>query len=301
VISFRFHLVSLVAVFLALGLGVLAGTTVLNQVLVTRLENQTEAFSRQNARLDEALNDMEDFQEQALPYLLEGRLQGQRAVLITQEGTDDQAIANVRSGLEDAGASVLALISVGSRLALPTEEDRAALAETLGVSDSDDPVELKRQAAEALATRLLVGPLENDLLAELIGQEFLLNRGPGLGEQGLEELSDADLVVVVGGGAEQPAPRPDTFLVPLVASLAQSEGDLVVAAAESVDSRYEFVTLLRGDPDTAAGIVTQDNVDQVAGEVGLVLALEDLMLFGEPGHYGEKDGASDLIPPADTG
>ena len=36
-ISFRYHLVTIVAVFLALGLGVLAGTTVLDQALVDRL------------------------------------------------------------------------------------------------------------------------------------------------------------------------------------------------------------------------------------------------------------------------
>jgi hypothetical protein len=43
--------------------------------------------------------------------------------------------------------------------------------------------------------------------------------------------------------------------------------------------------------------VTQDNVDQLPGEISLVLAVEDLLDEGEPGHYGVKSGATGLMPP----
>jgi hypothetical protein len=307
-ISFRFHLVSLVAVFMALGLGILAGTTVLNRGIVAQLQNQTEDLEssrdqvrEENARLRAELALVNRFNEMVVPYLVNGRLTGQDAILITQEGTDDTAINRVVEGLEAAGAEVKALLSVGSRMALPAEDDRQDLATAIGQEDVTDPAELKLLTAEAVADRLSFGPEEEDLLVELIQAEFFLNPGPGLGEQGLSELSAADLVVVVGGGSEQPALRPDVFLVPLVASLAGNGDEQAVAAAESLESTYEFVTLLRSDGDTANQIVTQDNVDELLGEVGLVLALEDLMVFGEAGHYGAKDGASTLIPPAETG
>jgi Copper transport outer membrane protein, MctB len=307
-ISFRFHLVSLVAVFMALGLGVLAGTTVLDQLIVAGLEEQARVLERdleqvreENAEFQAEAERLSEFSEEILPYMIEGRLTGQDALLITQEGTDDTAINRVVEGLEAAGAEVRALLSVGSRMALPTEDDRQDLATAIGQEDVTDPAELKLLTAEAVADRLSFGPEEEDLLVELIQAEFFLNPGPGLGEQGLSELSAADLVVVVGGGSEQPALRPDVFLVPLVASLAGNGDEQAVAAAESLESTYEFVTLLRSDGDTANQIVTQDNVDELLGEVGLVLALEDLMVFGEAGHYGAKDGASTLIPPAETG
>lgn len=307
-ISFRFHLVSLVAVFMALGLGVLAGTTVLDQLIVAGLEEQARVLERdlgqvreENAQFQAEAERFSEFSEEILPYMIEGRLTGQDAVLITQEGTDDAAINRVREGLEAAGADVLALLSVGTRMALADEADRVDLATAIGAEETTDSVELKRLTAVAVAERLSFGPDEGDLLDELIQTEFLLNQGPGLGEQGLSELSAADVVVVVGGGSEQPALRPDRFLVPLVASLAGNGDDKAVAAAESLESTYEFVTLLRSDGDVANQIVTQDNVDELLGEVGLVLALEDLMVFGEAGHYGAKDGASTLIPPAETG
>jgi hypothetical protein len=300
-ISFRFHLVSLVAVFMALGLGVVAGTTVLNRGIVAQLEQRTEGLEDQSRRNENEIAQLRQYSESTLAHLLSGRLSGEEAVLITQEGTDDAAINRVREGLEAAGADVMALLSVGTRLALAEEADRVDLADAIGAEEVTDPAELKLLTAEAVADRLSFGPEEEDLLEQLIQAEFLLNQGPGLGEQGLSELSAADLVVVVGGGSEQPALRPDRFLVPLVASLAGNGDDQAVAAAESFESTYEFVTLLRSDGDTANQIVTQDNVDELLGEVGLVLALEDLMVFGEAGHFGAKDGASELIPPAETG
>ncbi|HEV2928164.1 MAG TPA: copper transporter [Propionibacteriaceae bacterium] len=300
-ISFRFHLVSLVAVFMALGLGILAGTTVLNRGIVAQLERQTRDLVEQRDQDQAEIAELRQFAESTLPHVLSGRLSGQDAVLVTQEGTDDAAINRVREGLEAAGADVMALLSVGTRMALTEESDRVDLANAVGAEEGTDPADLKLLTAEAVADRLSFGPDEEDLLEQLIQAEFLLNQGPGLGEQGLSELSTADVVVVVGGGSEQPALRPDRFLVPLVASLAGNGGEQAVAAAESFESAYEFVTLLRSDGDTANQIVTQDNVDELLGEVGLVLALEDPMVFGEAGHFGAKDGASDLIPPAETG
>ena len=41
-IPWRYHLVSIMAIFLALGLGVLVGTTVINPGLVKNLSSQTE-------------------------------------------------------------------------------------------------------------------------------------------------------------------------------------------------------------------------------------------------------------------
>jgi hypothetical protein len=69
-----------------------------------------------------------------------------------------------------------------------------------------------------------------------------------------------------------------------------------VAASESRDAEAPFVTLVR-ENDVAERSVTQDNVDQLPGEISLVLAVEDLLDEGEPGHYGVKSGAARLMPP----
>ncbi|MEX2421373.1 MAG: copper transporter, partial [Actinomycetota bacterium] len=50
-ISFRYHIVTIVAVFLALGLGVLAGTTVIDQQIVDGLRAQIVQANRQVGEL----------------------------------------------------------------------------------------------------------------------------------------------------------------------------------------------------------------------------------------------------------
>ena len=82
-ISFRFHLVSLVAVFLALGLGVLAGTTVLNKGIVSVLEAQTNELRETSASLRQRVDRLEGearmwsaFGNQAMEHLVAGALPG---------------------------------------------------------------------------------------------------------------------------------------------------------------------------------------------------------------------------------
>jgi copper transport outer membrane protein MctB len=303
-VSFRFLLVSLVAVFLALGLGVLAGTTALNRGLVQQLESDTVEAQNEAARLreeigrlDAQLDTLRAFPEAAMSYLIDGELLGHDVVLLSQEGTDPGAITATESGLREAGAQVRALLVVGQRMSLPSEADQEALADLMGVDGSTEPSVLRSMAAEALAERLAFGPAVDDIIEELIREEFLLNQGPSLGEQGLEVLDDADMVVVVGGGLDRPAVRPESFLVPFVVSLGGSDGEKAVAAAESVGSAYEFVGLVRSDPEAADLVSTQDNVDLAPGTIGLVLALEDLLNGGEVGHYGVREDASAPIPP----
>jgi hypothetical protein len=305
-ISFRFHLVSLVAVFLALGLGLLAGTTVLNKGIVTVLEAQTENLREQSAGLRDRVERLEGearmwsaFGNVAMEHLVAGALPGRDVILITQEGTDGAGVQGARRALEEAGADLRAVLSVDRRITLERESDRQALAQAIGTS-GDDPEALQAQAAEALAIRLAFGGTGDDVLARLMEAGFLVNQGPGLDGDALQQLGgNGEVFVVVAGGPEDSDPSPSDFLVPLVRRLVL-RGE-AVAAAESIDSQYEFVGLLRGDGSVSDQMVTQDNVDRIPGEVGLVLALRALLINGEGGHYGVKGGASGSIPPATGG
>jgi Copper transport outer membrane protein, MctB len=303
VISFRFHLVSLVAVFLALGLGVLTGTTVLNRGIVAQLEQRTDQLAETSGRLRQEVRDLQTqgdrwsrFGEQVMEYVVDGRLAGTEAVLITQEGTDTAGIDRVRRGLDAAGAELRAVLSIDVRLALENENDLQELGQILGTTEPD-PEALSETAAEVLAERLAFGLRRPDVLDRLLDAEFLLSRGPGLDAEALETIGGPDqVIIVVSGGRGMPTIEPQRLLVPLVDRLAEN-GALVVAA-EALETDYPFVTLLRSDGAVSGLIATQDNVDQLAGEMGFVLALEDLVLDRQPGHYGVKEGADSLIPPA---
>ncbi|MGH2722965.1 MAG: copper transporter [Actinomycetota bacterium] len=301
-ISFRFHLVSVVAVFLALGLGVLSGTTVLNRGIVAQLERQTERLATDAQELRGQVTELQAqadqwglFGEELIPYLLDERLEGRAVVLITQEGTDEAAVAAVQEMLERAGASILTLLQITDRMALPTDVDRQDLATAIGTVRIDEPETLKARAAVQLADQLAFGASEGDVLGRLMDGGFVANLGRNLGEAQVRELSQADAVVVVAGGLQVLPPRPERFLIPFVEAAAES--GIPLAAAEPLDTVFELVGPLRSDDAVTARIVTQDNVDQVPGTFGLVLALGDLLDEGRAGHYGVKDRASGVIPP----
>jgi len=301
-VSFRFHLVSLVAVFLALGLGVLTGTTVLNRGIVAQLERQTDVLAEGSDRLREEVRGLQSevegwdgFGREVGAFVTEGRLLGHQIVLVTQEGTDTLAIDRVRRGLEGAGASLLAVISVSERMALEEPADAGDLAALLGSTESE-PEALGEEAAGRLAERMVSGPIGTDLLEALLDAGFLLNRGPGLGAAAVRSLGGGDqVVVVVAGGGGEPVVDPAAFLVPFVRAVA--EGGSPMAAGEGIATEYPFVGLLRSGDPASRLIVTQDNVDQLPGEVGLVLGIERLVEDRLAGHYGIKGGADEVVPP----
>ncbi len=303
-ISFRFHLVSVVAVFLALGLGVLTGTTVLNRGIVTQLEGTTDRLARDAEALREDVGRLEEredgwaaFGESVMGPLVAGRLANRPVVIVTQEGTDEVSIGAAQGILEDAGANIRALFTVSDRMDMTAQADRDALAEIIG-EPVTDPEDGAARAAEVLAERLAFGPNgTTDVLQRMLQEGLVVDQGPQLDEAELRELGGPDQpVVVVGGTADPEGPAPSGFLVPLTRVMA--EAGLDVAAAEPLDlgeAGQPFVEELRGDGEVSGLIATQDNVDQVPGQIGLVLAIQDL-LEGVSGHYGVKDGASSVIP-----
>ncbi|MGH9168618.1 MAG: copper transporter [Acidimicrobiia bacterium] len=306
-ITFRFHLVSLVGVFLALGLGVLTGTTVLNRGIVAQLENQTDRLAADSAGLREdveelvALRDLwAAFGEEAREPLLAGRLGGSRVVVIAQDGTDDESIDGVLAALRAAAATpddVVGPITVTGRLSLRSESDRAELARIVGGDGSEDADLLRARAAGLLADRLSFGLTGGQVLEELLRAGFLIDEGRHLEEADLRAIGGpGQVVLALAGGPATSAVPPEGFLIPLVENLAGH--DALVAAGEPADGEEEeppFVSILRSDGDLASRIATQDNLDQMPGQIGMVVAIEDL-LGGVAGHYGVKDGATRPFP-----
>lgn len=306
-ISFRFHLISLVAVFLALGLGVLTGTTVINRGIVTQLENQTEDLSGQLDGVREEVAELQAlrdqwaaFGEEARDTLLAGRLAGSRVLVVAQDGTDDGSIDGLLAALRSAATTpddVVGPIFLTSRLALESEGERADLAEILGATGSEDADVLRAQAAGLLADRLAFAAPGDDVLEELLTAGFLVDEGRHLEEADLRALGGpGQVVVTVAGGPAASSLNPEAFLVPLVEELARDRA--VVAAGEPVDGQDEeppFVSLIRADGDLASRVATQDNLDRMPGQLGIVVAIEDL-LDGVAGHYGVKDGATRPFP-----
>ena len=309
-IPWRYHLVSIMAIFLALGLGVVVGTTVINPGLVKNLNSQTDGLKQalkdqQKTDLDlrTQLASMNAFGDQAMPYLVAGTLTGEQIIVVTEEGVDARAISETRKALDLSGAEVLTTLTVRPTMAADSPATKRDLATLLGQLQTTPADQLALGAALALAERLARDPRGDlsgnpDMLGELLSQGFLVSSSPGISSATLSGIGGrGQLVVTIGGGAiDELVPPSATFLGPFVTDLI--DAGVVTAAGESLAADDGFVIGLRSATDdlAAASLVTVDNVDLPIGGSAMVLALADTISQGTGGDYGVKDGASRLLP-----
>jgi hypothetical protein len=308
VISFRYHLITIMAIFLAIALGIVMGATFIQDPLLHQLQGQTDDLRRDNdnlrtdlARLGAQVAAISAFGEQTLPVLLRGRLTGREVVLVSQQGARARDVQDAREALSDAGARIEAHLTLQPRILATDDRSRRDLAEVLGIdagSVSSDG-ELTAAALDALATRLSRGggslsDPESDPLLRLLAAGYLtagdLSAGdaPAVGGAGT-------VLVVIGGGEGAPAMEMDAVLLPLLRSAVATGVGLAV---ESTDSEYPFVNLVRSDDDLADRVSTVDDLDLPPGRLALVLAIADLVDGGEVGHYGIDERTRDaLMPP----
>jgi hypothetical protein len=301
-ISFRYHIVSIVAVFLALALGVLLGTTVVNQGVIDDLSRRTnnaakrsEQLRSQVAELQSEVTNWDRFGAAVEPLLIAGQLASRQVVVVTQEGVDAAEVAGVRKAFQDAGATVVSVLVVTNRMAVPDDGARDDLSSALGVTGAGDVADLSVMAARELGTRLSTGPTSatSDLLQKLVDTGFVVLRG---GTGTIEQIGRPEQAVsVLAGGGREPILAPATFLAPLIESLV--DGARPVVAAETAQTVYPFVGLLRRDGALDQRLVTVDNADTMPGRIAVVLGLRNLLEDpAKGGDFGVKGGASSLIP-----
>lgn len=116
-ISIKYHTISLVAVFLAIALGIFIGVAFVTPADIKRVaDNLKQQFSQlreeiekergQSKQIQDILSNYRRFARLALPFLLEDRLRGQSIGLIAIGKVKEDTIANLKEAIEMAGGRV---------------------------------------------------------------------------------------------------------------------------------------------------------------------------------------------------
>jgi hypothetical protein len=315
VISLRYHIVSLVAVFLALALGIVVGSTVLQEGTVSVLRATSEAVrakseenSRKNVELTKQVGDLQRFGAAVLPELVQDRLKGRSVVLVDTDKVDGGMRDGVRKVLEDAGAQVDGQITFADdRLALGADPDRAALGRLLAVDAGAADVlrgELVRRLADRLATPSAIpqddSQRASDMLTRLQDADFLadlkLSRPLAAGTDPFPR--QGSIFVLLGPAATATtALAPNAFLVPLADQVSNQSGSPVAGAeAAAVPKETSWILALRDNRAVSRRVSGIDSVDTAHGQLALVEALQGSLQQLPAGQYGTKDGASGLLP-----
>ena len=308
-ISFRFHLVSLIAVFLAVGLGILVGSTVVDQVIVDRLDREIRSVrhdsSEANAKvsqLKDQLAQSEDFLKKSAAYTVDQRLERIPVVLVAEKGVDTGVMKSMLATVRSAGAVAPGVVWLDDSWRLDAASDLTALHAAAAVTGNNATARL---AAMRVLAQRLAGPVPRSRRGRTDVLQTLQDRG----FVDFTDGKEADLTtfpaqaarVIVVTGTESHLDGSDT-LVDLVQAFVGVDAPVVVAEAYDdhhlappVPVRGASVAPVRGDAILSKDVSTLDDGERVQGQVTAVIALEQLAA-GTVGHYGYGQGAQSPLP-----
>jgi len=308
-INFRFHLVSLIAVFLAMGLGILVGSTVVDQVIVDRLDREISSVSHEsnqlkdeNRALKDQVSQLNDFLHKSSAYAVQQRLADVPVAIVAEKGIDATAVSNVLASVRAAGANVPGVLWLDSKWRLDSPNDLRALQTAARVTGN---VAATRQAAlRALAARLAapagdVPPRRRDVIEPLRSAGFLDFTDGKRTALAAFPARSARVLVLTGTDSQLSA---TDSMVDLVQSLVEADAPTVLGevydakgAGPTAPRRGAALEPVRGDPPLAKLVTTLDDAELPQGALTSVIAL-DQIAGGTIGHYGYGEGASETIP-----
>lgn len=314
-ISFRYHIVSIVSVFLALAVGVALGGGPLNREVDNTLVEQVQADRARKAELQQEINTLastnqfaDEFAEAIAPGLVGGVLKGQVVSFVVLPGAQQTEVSELGEMVTVAGGSLGGTVRVGD-----------------GLLDVEN-----RELVDELGSQLLDGASGVSVPADASGYErvgALLARATGTDEPGgasvdgtadsiLAGLSTAgllsagddlsrrgNLVVVVAGpgsGSQSEVQSASSIVTTMATALDAGTGGVVVAGPVAAARGEGVVRAIRDDVVAARDVSTVDVLGRAAARVVTVMALAG-QAQGQTGHFGAVDAADGAVPGVATG
>jgi hypothetical protein len=310
VIDFRYHIVSIVAIFLALATGVALGAGPLKGTVDESYIQQAEQDRRDKDELRAQITRMQqadDFQaaftEEISPALLANRLLDRGVVLIETPDASAVTVDAVRASLAEAGAQVSDTVTLNDKLLDPANKtlvDSLATQLSAGVTDLTVPPDggtydvFGAILARALVTNDAAGtPLDDT------GRNIL----SGLDTAKLVSV-DGDLarrnslVVLVAGdvnGTDQTTAAGDSIVIAIAKAVDQASDGVVISGPPASAEEGGVVYAVRNDDSASSDVSTVDVADEPSGRIATVFALVQ-QAQGKVGQYGAVGNTDGPIP-----
>lgn len=281
--NLRYHIASLVAVFIALSVGLLLGTVVAERGMITDqtselvadLQARFDEISAQNAELEAGLARDRAFAEAAVVPLTAGQLSGRNVAIIASTGRVD-GVSAVADAVASAGGTSFTVTLEQTALGLyETEpEGLAGLLQLQGTEIALPGPALEQQVSDALVAEWRAGA----------DQPFtqLLSGTGRLSIESSASTATVDAVVVMGsdeGGC-------DPFALALGKSMITAGGLALGAEASPTEGGCASVC-------AAEGLSAVDHMSTAQGRFSLVWILAGRA----EGYFGIGEGAEAFYPP----
>jgi hypothetical protein len=300
VISFRYHIVSVVAIFLALALGIVVGTTALNGPVTHDLRNQVNSLKDDRSHLSAQIQTLQGQVDTAGQFattfgaqLVAGTLPNKSVLVISLPGTPTGMQDGITSSLTAAGAKITGKLDLAAAFDDPSQADSiislatgAAHPMSVSLPETSDA----RIVGAALLAFVLTGHGEaTDLKTVLSGFSGLhmITSDPA----GVEP---AGTVVVLGSGSLPKNTYAGEAQMDLVSQLV-NKGAKVVVAGDTGSAQGNGVVAMVRDGAAKSTVSSVDNADTAFGQVSTTLAVAGIEQ-SQIGQYGQAKGAQALFP-----
>jgi hypothetical protein len=315
VIDFRYHVVSIIAVFLALTVGLVLGSSFLGHEILDNLHHQVNGLNSTNNQLRNQQSQLETelrYQQAAIqdlaPQVVRGELQDQSVALVVLPEAGGGVAGQLTTLIQQAGGDVETQVTLGATF---TAQD-AATQDPSSRSPSSLLAAASKQTRLRLPAYLEGGSPQQQVAAELTAAltermptgdssapttgittkqaNVALNALKSAGVIGFNSLPQqaAQMIVVVGGdpnGDTGVADQDNAGYLVLLHALNDGEGNPVVAGTAGAAGAHGLIAAMLADNWTNNHVSSVDNSDTVFGQIAVVNALV-LQESGHTGHYG---------------
>jgi Copper transport outer membrane protein, MctB len=297
----RYHIVSIVAVFLALALGIVVGTTALNGPITTNLRHQVDSLTSQNKtsaqqikELQAGVDNSEKFATAYGSTIVNGSLASRNVLVVAMPGSDSTVAVNLSKEVTTAGGKVSGWIQLTSDY---TDPKRASDITTFVTQVH--PINLTLPTTSdagtlggALLSYVLLGKGTSTdvtkVLAGLADLRMLKIAGSG-------EVTPSTLVLVVSSGTLPAGDSGGKAELSLLSELRQTGGNVVVAGDAASATGGGLIAQLRNDTADRSNVSSVDNADTDIGQVSTILALSGAAT-AHYGQFGTGSGVDALFP-----
>jgi Copper transport outer membrane protein, MctB len=314
VIDFRYHLVSIIAVFLALAIGIVVGSTALQggtedtlRHLVNTVSQHNNTLRQQNNLLRGQVSADQTFVQAADRRLLDGLLAGQRVVLVTAPGADGATVAGITAAVKRAGATVTGQVSLspaffdtsaGTESSLDTLARQLAPAGvSLGGQAGNQQIAGQQAAARVIASALVArdgttqdaSPLDSNAILSGFGQRNYLQVSANSSTGSLQPATLAVVVIPATPPVNDTSPA-NLGLIAVAQALQTASNGTVLAGSLSGSGSNSAIDAISSGAVTGS-LSTVDCADTQVCQVAVAQALWELLTGHKPAAYGVRPDA----------
>jgi hypothetical protein len=308
VIDFRYHLVSIVSIFMALAVGIVLGAGPLKEDIGNTLTSEVKNLRADKAALRSELDTAEkgtkardEFTAASNRSLLAERLKDTTVTLVVLPGADPNLVKTTQGTLASAGAVIGSTVSVQDNWVDP---EKAAFRATLGqqlASQVGVPIDQSgADVVDAVLARSVLAKAGSTTAGAASALEAL--RTGDLIRYTPDTVKAASVAVIVAGpvtGSDAAAREDKGAALSRLAGALDAAGAGAVLVAPSLaagaSDTTSVLSVSRDDGDQSKVLSTVDDAELPMGQASIVFGLLE-QEAGKSGQYGLASDATAAFP-----